>query len=109
MDQVVIEEFNLLCRRHGLDPQAAADDLATHHAFSATGSSAWLLLSSGRRLDLLNPSPLDMEVEDIAAGQAETIRWGGATNGTEPIRDAQHALLILEIAWGDSSNGLPPR
>ena len=53
---------------------------------------------SGRRLDLLDPSPLDIEIEDIAHGLARVARWNGQTVGEHAFSVAQHALLVEEIA-----------
>ncbi|WP_052026803.1 YfbR-like 5'-deoxynucleotidase [Rhodovulum sp. PH10] len=53
---------------------------------------------SGRRLDLLDPSPLDVEVEDIAHGLARVARWNGQTRGEHIFSVAQHTLLVEEIA-----------
>ena len=49
---------------------------------------------SGRRLDLLDPSPLDIEIEDIAHGLARVARWNGQTTGEHPYSVAQHSLLV---------------
>jgi 5'-deoxynucleotidase YfbR-like HD superfamily hydrolase len=49
---------------------------------------------SGRRLDLLNPSPLDIEIEDIAHGLARVARWNGQTKGPHAFSVAQHSLLV---------------
>jgi 5'-deoxynucleotidase YfbR-like HD superfamily hydrolase len=49
---------------------------------------------SGRRLDLLNPSPLDIEIEDIAHGLARVARWNGQTKGDHAFSVAQHSLLV---------------
>jgi 5'-deoxynucleotidase YfbR-like HD superfamily hydrolase len=49
---------------------------------------------SGRRLDLLDPSPLDIEIEDIAHGLARTARWNGQTKGRHIFSVAQHTLLV---------------
>ncbi len=49
---------------------------------------------SGRRLDLLNPSPLDIEIEDIAHGLARVARWNGQTRGEHAFSVAQHSLLV---------------
>jgi 5'-deoxynucleotidase YfbR-like HD superfamily hydrolase len=59
---------------------------------------AWQRMLSGRRLDLLNPSPLDVEVEDIAHGLARVARWNGQTVGAEIFSVAQHSLLVEAIA-----------
>jgi 5'-deoxynucleotidase YfbR-like HD superfamily hydrolase len=53
---------------------------------------------SGRRLDLLDPSPLDIEIEDIAHGLARVARWNGQTHGDHIFSVAQHTLLTEEIA-----------
>ncbi len=56
---------------------------------------AWQRMLSGRRLDLLDPSPLDVEIEDIAHGLSRVARWNGQTNGAWPFSVAQHSLLVL--------------
>ena len=53
---------------------------------------------SGRRLDLLDPSPLDIEIEDIAHGLARVARWNGQTSGPHIFSVAQHSLLVEAIA-----------
>ena len=53
---------------------------------------------SGRRLDLLDPSPLDLELEDIAHGLARVARWNGQTQGAHIFSVAQHALLVETLA-----------
>ena len=53
---------------------------------------------SGRRLDLLDPSPLDIEIEDIAHGLARVARWNGQTRGNSIYSVAQHSLLVERIA-----------
>lgn len=53
---------------------------------------------SGRRLDLLDPSPLDIEIEDIAHGLARVARWNGQTIGPEIFSVAQHSLLVDHLA-----------
>jgi 5'-deoxynucleotidase YfbR-like HD superfamily hydrolase len=52
---------------------------------------------SGRRLDILDPSPLDVELSDIAHGLARVARWNGQTRGDYPFSVAQHSVLVLEI------------
>jgi 5'-deoxynucleotidase YfbR-like HD superfamily hydrolase len=59
---------------------------------------AWQRMLSGRRLDLLDPSPLDIEIEDIAHGLARVARWNGQTMGDHIFSVAQHTLLVGEIA-----------
>ena len=58
---------------------------------------AWQRMLSGRRLDLLDPSPLDVEVEDIAHGLARVARWNGQTFGDHAFSVAQHSLLVERI------------
>jgi 5'-deoxynucleotidase YfbR-like HD superfamily hydrolase len=59
---------------------------------------AWQRMLSGRRLDLLDPSPLDVEIEDIAHGLARVARWNGQTKGAHIFSVAQHALLVEALA-----------
>jgi 5'-deoxynucleotidase YfbR-like HD superfamily hydrolase len=59
---------------------------------------AWQRMLSGRRLDLLDPSPLDVEIEDIAHGLARVARWNGQTRGPHVFSVAQHSLLVEAIA-----------
>jgi uncharacterized protein len=59
---------------------------------------AWQRMLSGRRLDLLDPSPLDIEIEDIAHGLARVARWNGQTKGPNIYSVAQHSLLVEVIA-----------
>jgi 5'-deoxynucleotidase YfbR-like HD superfamily hydrolase len=66
-----------------------------------TGKSeprAWQRMLSGRRLDLLDPSPLDIEIEDIAHGLARVARWNGQTVGDHSLSVAQHSVVVEEIA-----------
>ncbi len=58
---------------------------------------AWQRMLSGRRLDLLDPTPLDIEIEDIAHGLAFVARWNGQTVGDWPYSVAEHSLLVEEI------------
>jgi uncharacterized protein len=59
---------------------------------------AWQRMLSGRRLDLLDPSPADIEIADIAHGLARVARWNGQTLGDHAFTVAQHALLVERIA-----------
>jgi len=59
---------------------------------------AWQRMLSGRRLDLLDPSPLDIEIEDIAHGLARVARWNGQTIGPHIFSVAQHSILVEDIA-----------
>ena len=58
---------------------------------------AWQRMLSGRRLDLLDPTPMDVEVEDIAHGLAFVARWNGQTRGDHPYSVAEHSLLVERI------------
>lgn len=58
---------------------------------------AWQRMLSGRRLDLLDPSPLDVEISDIAHGLARVARWNGQTVGEHAFSVAQHSLLVEQI------------
>jgi hypothetical protein len=58
---------------------------------------AWQRMLSGRRLDLLDPSPLDIEIEDIAHGLARVARWNGQTSGSTIFSVAQHSLLLAAL------------
>ena len=58
---------------------------------------AWQRMLSGRRLDLLDPSPLDVEISDIAHGLARVARWNGQTSGDHAFSVAQHSLVVEEI------------
>lgn len=60
-------------------------------------SRAWQRMLSGRRLDLLDPTPVDIEIEDIAHGLAFVARWNGQTKGDYPYSVAEHSLLVEEI------------
>src|SRR5579875_4220923 len=63
---------------------------------------------SGRRLDLLNPSPFDIEIGDIAHGLARVARWNGQTTGEHAFSVAQHSMVVEEVC-AHLSPGLPPR
>src|SRR6267154_3170379 len=63
-----------------------------------SSARAWQRMLSGRRLDLLDPSPLDVEIEDIAHGLARVARWNGQTEGAHIYSVAQHALLVEALA-----------
>ena len=59
---------------------------------------AWQRMLSGRRLDLLDPSPLDVEIEEIAHGLARVARWNGQTRGPHIFSVAQHSILVERFA-----------
>lgn len=58
---------------------------------------AWQRMLSGRRLDLLDPTPMDIEIDDIAHGLAFVARWNGQTRGDWPYSVAEHSLLVEQI------------
>ena len=58
---------------------------------------AFVLLKSGRRLDLLNPDPQAWTDDDLAEGLSRTLRWGGASRWARPLSVAQHSLTVLAI------------
>jgi 5'-deoxynucleotidase YfbR-like HD superfamily hydrolase len=58
---------------------------------------AWQRMLSGRRLDLLEPSPLDIEIGDIAHGLARVARWNGQTKGAHAFSVAQHSVLVERL------------
>ncbi|MDE2182993.1 MAG: HD family hydrolase [Alphaproteobacteria bacterium] len=60
---------------------------------------AWQRMLSGRRLDLLDPSPLDVEIEDIAHGLARVARWNGQTKGAHAFSVAQHCVLVERLSF----------
>ena len=64
---------------------------------SGTHNRAWQRMLSGRRLDLLDPSPMDVEVIDIAHGLARVSRWNGQTKGKFPLSVAQHSVLVERL------------
>ena len=69
---------------------------------------AWQRMLSGRRLDLLDPTPVDIEIEDIAHGLAFVARWNGQTKGDWPYSVAEHSLLVEEI-FTKMNPGVPVR
>jgi 5'-nucleotidase len=76
---------------------------ATPHAEPTTAAPtkrAWQRMLSGRRLDLLDPDPVDIEIEDIAQGLARVARWNGQTLGPHAFSVAQHSLVVDEICGG---------
>jgi len=58
----------------------------------------WQRMLSGRRLDLADPSPFDIEISDIAHGLARVARWNGQTRGDHAFSVAQHSVLVVEVA-----------
>ncbi|MEO1252230.1 MAG: HD family hydrolase [Pseudomonadota bacterium] len=77
-------------------------------AAKAAPPRAWQRMLSGRRLDLLDPSPIDIEISDIAHGLARVARWNGQTKGALPFNVAQHSLIV-ESFCGALKPGWPTR
>jgi 5'-deoxynucleotidase YfbR-like HD superfamily hydrolase len=71
---------------------------AKRRRLAKSAPRAWQRMLSGRRLDLLDPSPLDVELDDIAHGLARVARWNGQTEGAHIFSVAQHALLVEALA-----------
>lgn len=71
--------------------------MPTLSAPSTKPPRAWQRMLSGRRLDLLDPSPLDIEIGDIAHGLARLARWNGQTRGAQAFSVAQHCLLVERL------------
>jgi hypothetical protein len=70
---------------------------------------AWVRLPSGRRLDLISPTPLDWTDEDLAIGLSRTFRWGGHSIWPgAPLSVAQHSLAVLALRRARSRGGLAP-
>ena len=72
----------------------AAGEICNDQCAQPPAPRAWQRMLSGRRLDLLDPSPLDIEIEDIAHGIARVPRWNGQTKGAHIFSVAQHTLLV---------------
>jgi len=62
-----------------------------------TPKRAWQRMLSGRRLDLLDPSPFDVEIEDIARGLARVARWNGQTSGDHAFSVAEHSVVVTDL------------
>lgn len=69
--------------------------------------NAWQLMLSGRRLNLANPSPLDIEIADIAHGLARVARWNGQTRGDHIYSVAQHSVLVEQIFRDNNPHATP--
>jgi 5'-deoxynucleotidase YfbR-like HD superfamily hydrolase len=64
----------------------------------STKMRAWQRMLSGRRLDLINPSAMDIEIEDIAHGLSRVARWNGQTTGSHAFSVAQHSVVVERIS-----------
>ena len=69
---------------------------------------AWQRMLSGRRLDILSPSALDVEIEDIALGLSRVVRWNGQTAGEYGFSVAQHSVLVVELMSSLIPRPTPP-
>lgn len=75
-----------------------------------TGTTrAWVRMPSGRRLDLLNPTPFDWDDADLALGLARTYRWGGHSIWPLPLSVAQHSITVMLLRRASAATGLDPR
>src|SRR6202166_5214005 len=85
-------------RRNGSQPAPQGQMTArTKPSAPQTSPRVWQRMLSGRRLDLLDPSPLDIEIADIAHGLARVARWNGQTSGAHIFSVAQHTLLVEAV------------
>lgn len=75
----------------------AAKERTPVQSKKAAPARAWQRMLSGRRLDLLDPSPVDVEIEDIAHGLARVARWNGQTAGALPFTVAQHSMIVEDF------------
>ncbi|MGJ4945206.1 YfbR-like 5'-deoxynucleotidase [Bradyrhizobium sp. HKCCYLS1011] len=71
---------------------------------SSGQTRVWQRMLSGRRLDLIDPSPLDIEIADIAHGLARVARWNGQTRGAHIFSVAQHTLLVEAVMRARNPN-----
>jgi hypothetical protein len=69
---------------------------------------AWVRMPSGKRLDLLNPTPFDWDDADLALGLARTYRWGGHSAWPLPLSVAQHSITVMLLRRAASKTPLPP-
>lgn len=69
---------------------------------------AWVRMPSGRRLDLLNPTPFDWDDADLALGLARTYRWGGHSAWPLPLSVAQHSITVMLLRRAAAPHGLSP-
>src|SRR3990167_5518048 len=86
------------CNAKPFDGRARAMSRKQKQPGNGTGAArAWQRMLSGRRLDLLDPSPLDIEIDDIAHGLARVARWNGQTKGDHAFTVAEHCVLVDDI------------
>jgi hypothetical protein len=73
-----------------------------------TTQRAWVRMPSGRRLDLLDPTPFDWDDSDLALGLARTYRWGGHSKWPLPLSVAQHSITVMLLRRAASTEPLSP-
>ncbi|UFZ07327.1 HD family hydrolase [Bradyrhizobium ontarionense] len=78
--------------------------MTTNNKASSRPDRVWQRMLSGRRLDLIDPSPLDVEIADIAHGLARVARWNGQTSGAHIFSVAQHTLLVETVMRARNPN-----
>lgn len=74
----------------------------------APAPRAWVRMPSGKRLDLLNPTPLDWDDSDLALGLARTYRWGGHSSWPLPLSVAQHSIAVMLLRRAAAPAPLAP-
>lgn len=85
-----------------------APAIASRRPAPKPGTRAWVRMPSGKRLDLLNPTPLDWDDADLALGLARTYRWGGHSAWPLPLSVAQHSLTVLQLRRNAAATPLDP-
>src|SRR3954462_4195085 len=73
-----------------------------------TEPRAWVRMPSGKRLDLLNPTPFDWDDADLALGLARTYRWGGHSAWPLPLSVAQHSIAVMLLRRAAAAGPLDP-
>ncbi len=58
--------------------------------------TASILTHSGQLLDVLNPDPKAIKIEDIAHALSQKVRWGG--HSARPITIAEHSVRVARVA-----------
>jgi hypothetical protein len=74
----------------------------------SSGQRAWVRMPSGKRLDLLDPTPFDWDDSDLALGLARTYRWGGHSAWPLPLSVAQHSITVMLLRRADAGGKLDP-
>jgi len=78
------------------------------HQHNGGHARAWVRMPSGKRLDLLDPTPFDWDDGDLALGLARTYRWGGHSAWPLPLSVAQHSLSVLQLRRGWATRPMDP-